>query len=66
MKANNQKSPQCAKQSATKGDAENNSNLTGANQQQSDQAKETAQDFDKPATTNPWLCEDMEWGFHLA
>lgn len=66
MKANNQKLPQCNKQSAIKGDAEHNSTLTGANQQQADQTKETAQDFDKPATTNPWLCEDMEWGFHLA
>ena len=66
MKANNQKSPQCDKQSAIKDDAEHNRTLAGANQQQSDQAQETAQDFDKPATTNPWLCEDMEWSLHLA
>ncbi|MBC8402540.1 MAG: hypothetical protein H8E14_13710 [Candidatus Marinimicrobia bacterium] len=66
MKANNQKSPQCAKQSTSKDDAEHNNTLAGANQQQADQVKETAQDFDKPATTNPWLCEDMEWGLHLA
>ncbi|NQT97466.1 MAG: hypothetical protein HQ562_06965 [Candidatus Marinimicrobia bacterium] len=66
MKENNQKSPQRAKQSTIKGDTEQKCSLDGANQQQSDQAKETVQDFDKPATTNPWLCEDMEWGFHLA